>query len=244
MQRFLRENDDGWDFKVLVLYDEWVVRVPRAAWAAEKLAMETELLPALAPALPVEIPRFEHVSAEPPYAVYRLIRGAPLCDEDSEGVRALLDALHSFDASGVRSLERPDWVAAWRENADGFRSVVLPLLDPGERGRGEALLQEVETLTGFEPTLAHCDLGPSHLLVRGGRLAGVIDWAGAMIADPALDYAWLLHVAFPEWEVDDELRRRASIYHRFGPWFEVEYGLRWDKPDFVRSGLEGVRSRL
>jgi len=31
------EIDDGWDFKVLVLEDEWVVRIPRSGLAVEEL---------------------------------------------------------------------------------------------------------------------------------------------------------------------------------------------------------------
>jgi aminoglycoside phosphotransferase (APT) family kinase protein len=49
----LSENDDGWDFKVLILTGEWVLRIPRNHSAAAKLAKEAELLPALGPALPV-----------------------------------------------------------------------------------------------------------------------------------------------------------------------------------------------
>jgi aminoglycoside phosphotransferase (APT) family kinase protein len=239
----LTENDDGWDFKVLILDDEWVLRIPRNEAAAAKLAKEAELLPELAPGLPVEIPRFEHVSREPPFVVYRLIRGEPLRDENPDGVRQFLEALHAFDASAL-DLPRPNWVEAWRENAAGFRDVVLPLLEPDERPAGEALLREVETLTGFEPALTHCDLEPCHLLVREGRLAGVIDWAGARIGDPALDYGWLLNGPFPDWDVDADLRRRASLYYRFGPWFAVEYGVRTEQPDWMRSGLENLRSRL
>jgi aminoglycoside phosphotransferase (APT) family kinase protein len=106
------------------------------------------------------------------------------------------------------------------------------------------LLQDIETLVGYEPALVHCDLGPSHLLCRDGRLVGVIDWADAKIGDPAVDYAWLVNVPFLDWDVDDELRRRALIYHRLGPWFEVEFGLRTAQPAFVAGGLAGVRSRL
>ena len=57
---------------------------------------------------------------------------------------------------------RPDWLDAYREQADEFRRVVLPLLDRDERAAGEALLAEVDTLTGFDPVLTHSDLGPSH----------------------------------------------------------------------------------
>jgi aminoglycoside phosphotransferase (APT) family kinase protein len=238
----LREIDAGWDFKVLILYDEWVLRVPRSPQAVESLGKEIGLLPTLAPALPVEIPRFEHASREPPYVVYRLIRGEPLHNEDSEGVRAFLEALHGFEATGLE-VPRPDWLDAWRQNAECFRRIVLPLLDPDERPHQEALLQEVETLTGFAPTLTHCDIAPEHLLCRQGRLAGVIDWAGARIGDPALDYGWILNGPFPDWDVDDELRRRARIYYRFEPWFAVEHGVLTGQPAWVDKGLAGIRSR-
>jgi hypothetical protein len=44
--------------------------------------------------------------------------------------------------------------------------------------------------------------------------------------------------------VEDALRRRALFYHRLGPWFEVHYGDFTGRPEWVRSGLAGVRSRL
>jgi len=239
----LIENDDGWDFKVLILDGEWVLRIPRNEGAAAKLAKEAELLPALAPALPVEIPRFEHVSREPPFVVYRLIPGDPLRSEDPDGLRGFLEALHSVDPGELPIPPMDDWVGAWCDQADVFRRVVLPLLDADERSEGEALLRESETLTGFEPALTHCDLCPPHLLVRDGRLAGVIDWAGARIGDPALDYGWPLNGPFADWDVDEELRRRARIYYRLSSWFEVEYGLRTEQPVWVETGLAGIRSR-
>jgi aminoglycoside phosphotransferase (APT) family kinase protein len=237
------EVDDGWDFKVLILGDEWVVRWPRHRLAVEEIEHEVGLLPVLAPLLPVEVPRFEYVSRDPWLVAYRLIRGEPLVAEDPQGVRAFLDALHAVDVDDVPA-PRPDWLETYREQAGEFRRVVLPLLDADERARGEALLAETETLTGFRPALTHSDLGAGHLVVRDGRLAGVIDWGDARVGDPAIDYAWLLHGPFPDWDVDDDLRRRALVYHRLGPWFQVHYGDFTDQPQWVRSGLAGVRSRL
>jgi aminoglycoside phosphotransferase (APT) family kinase protein len=239
----LRELDDGWDFKVLVVDDAWVVRWPRHRLAVEEIEQEVELLPVLAPLLPVEVPQFEYVSREPWLVAYRLIRGEPLVAEDPEGVRAFLEALHAVEIEDVPA-QCPDWLDTYRRQADEFRRVVLPLLDADERAHGEALLAEVETITGFRPALTHSDLGPTHLLVRDGLLAGVIDWGDARVGDPAIDYAWLLNEPFPDWDVDDDLRRRARIYHRLEPWFEVHYGEFTERPEWVRSGLAGVRSRL
>ena len=239
----LVEIDDGWDYKVLIVDDAWVMRWPRHGLAVEEIGREVDLLPVLAPLLPVEVPQFEYVSRDPWLVAYRLIRGDPLVAEDPNGVRVFLDALHAVDVDSVAA-QRPDWLETYREQTDEFRRVVLPLLDVDERPRGEALLAETETLTGFGPVLTHSDLGPEHLLVRDGKLVGVIDWGDARIGDPAIDYAWLLSGPFSDWDVDDELRRRARIYHGLGPWFEVHYGIFTDQPEWARSGLAGLRSRL
>jgi len=239
----LVEVDAGFDFKVLIVDDSWVMRWPRHRLAVEEIEQEVELLPVLGPLLPVEVPQFEYVSREPWLVAYRLIRGDPLVAEDPAGVRSFLDALHAVDVESVPA-QRPDWLETYGRQAEDFRRVVLPHLDPDERRRGEALLAEIETLDDFRPALTHSDLLPEHLLVRDEKLVGVIDWGDARIGDPAIDYAWLLNGPFPDWEVDDELRRRALIYYRLEPWFQVHYGDFTDQPEWVRSGLTAVRSRL
>ena len=110
--RAAREVDDGWDFKVLILEDEWVVRWPRHKLAVEEIEQEVELLPELAPLLSVEVPRLEYVSRDPWLVAYRLIRGEPLVDEDSAGVRAFLDELHAIEVNAVPA-PRPDWLATY-----------------------------------------------------------------------------------------------------------------------------------
>ncbi|HEV2592917.1 MAG TPA: phosphotransferase [Gaiellaceae bacterium] len=235
----LKLIDEGYDFQIVVTQG-WVFRFPRRADAEEWLRTEVEALPALAAALPVAVPHFEHVSRDPAFVAYRLIEGQPLAREDPDGVRAFLDALHSADAP----VPRPDWQTLYRSHCERFAKTVVPLLEPGDRDAAAALFAEVETLTGYEPAVVHCDLGPAHLLVREGKLAGVIDWSHVSWGDPAVDYAWLAHVPFAEWELDDELRRRSRFYHRLGPWFEADYGLRFDKPDYVRDGLAGIVRRL
>jgi aminoglycoside phosphotransferase (APT) family kinase protein len=233
---------DGYDF-VVAIVDGWVFRAPRRPEVELALRYETAFLPLLADALPVEVPRFELVSDDPPFVAYRLIEGTPMRDEDPDGSLAFLHALHAVDDRGVE-IERPDWVGWFTDLCDRFERTVLPLLDVDLRAQARDLFAEVPSLAGFEPAIVHGDLGPSHLLVRDGRLHGVIDWGDARVGDPALDYAWLLNVAYPQWDVEDELRRRARFYHRLGPWHEAHHGLLTDQPGYVRSGLEGVVRRL
>ena len=166
--------EDGYDFRVLVLDGTWIVRIPRRPACAEALAVEAELLPALAAALPVRVPEFVYAAE---VAVYRLIDGSPLVDEE-ENVREFLAALHAFDVGDLPA-PRPDWVETYRTQCDEFRRLVFPLLDVDERKHAEALFAEVDTLVGFEPVLTHSDLGPEHLLCADGRLVGVIDWGDA-----------------------------------------------------------------
>jgi aminoglycoside phosphotransferase (APT) family kinase protein len=220
-----------------------VFRFPRRSNVEEALEREIALLPAIAPALPVDVPSFEYVSRDPLFVGYRLIRGEPLVDEDPDGVRAFLEALHALDPSGL-PVERRGWVEAYRDQCAEFERLVLPLLTKDRRPQAMRLFGEAETLVDFEPALLHADLGPAHLRVRHGRLAGVIDWGDVRLGDPALDYAWLLNGPFANWDVDPELRRRARFYHRLGPWYEAHYGLFTNQPAHTERGLAGIRNRL
>ncbi len=237
------EIDDGYDFEVGIVDDEWVFRFPRRSRVEDALELEIVLLPAIAPALPIEVPSFEHVSRDPLFVGYRLIRGTPLVDEDGDGARAFLEALHALDASAL-PVEPLDWVAAYRDQCAEFERLVLPLLDRDRHAEAKRLFGEAETLVEFEPALVHADLGPEHLLVRDGRLAGVIDWGDARVGDPALDYAWLLNKPFADWDVDRDLRRRARFYHRLGPWYEAHYGVFTNQPAHTNLGLAGIKDRL
>ena len=132
----------------------------------------------------------------------------------------------------------------YRVQCAEFERLVLPLVDKDLRPHAKALFSDADTLVGFEPALVHADLGPEHLLVREGRLAGVIDWGDARLGDPALDYSWLLHGPFAFWDVDPDLRRRARFYHRLAPWYEAHYGLFTNRPTHTERALAGIRDRL
>ena len=241
--RTILEIDDGYDFEVAIVDDEWVFRFPRRSGVEGALELEIAVLPALAPGLPVDVPSFEYVSRNPLFVGYRLIRGRPLVDEDGEGVCAFLEALHALDPSAL-PVERHDWIEAYREQCAEFERLVFPLVDIGRRIEAKRLFGDVETLVDFEPSLIHADLGPEHLLALGGRLVGVIDWGDMRVGDPALDYAWLLNGPFADWDVDADLRRRARFYHRLAPWYEAHYGLFTDQPAHTERGLAGIADRL
>ena len=45
-------------------------------------------------------------------------------------------------------------------------------------------------------------------------------------------------------ETDETFMYRANAYLQIGPFHEVIYGQETDQPEFVRSGLEGIRARI
>ncbi len=250
--------ESGWDSAVVEVNGEWIFRFPRRPEVIDWLRTEAALLPELAQHLPAPIPQFELVDLDNGgFVGYRKLAGEPLARGTSSaalGARLgeFLAALHAFPVDRARRLTGRDSEAEKRATVERFRTAVLPLLDGSERPRGEVLLDEAFA-DPFEPVLVHGDLGPEHLLHRGEELAGVIDWSDARVADPAIDFAWLLYetsAPFTEQllrsygRTDETLRRRALVFHRLGPWHEVIYGLDENRPELVASGLDGIRARL
>lgn len=266
---------EGWDSDAYEVNGAWIFRFPRRPVIIGQLRKEATLLPALAPTLPGPVPVPELVCTEPVACLgHRKLEGraldpaalsAPSAARLAEQLGAFLAALHRFPveralALGVPGGDAAIWRTSYREVLDQLGRQVLPCLEPDEAAVAGTMLEgylEDDANFAFEPRLAHCDLGPEHILAgEDGALAGVLDWGDSRVGDPAIDLAWVLHGvpsfgerAFAAYleagaEVDATFRARALFLHRIGPWYEVAYGLETEQPRFVASGLAGVRSRL
>ncbi|MEX0673553.1 MAG: phosphotransferase [Gaiellaceae bacterium] len=202
----------------------------------------------------VPVPHFEYVSEGA--VSYHKLPGEPIDPtRTSLGEQAgrFLAALHAFPVERARELGVPSHDLDWRDRYRHFAREVLdaagPVLGPEAESMVAQYLEE-DANFAFAPRPLHADLGPAHLLAVGDELTGVIDWGDARIGDPALDFAWLLQQPFAEavlaayGDHDPSLPERALFYHRLGPWYELHYGLVFDRPELVESGLVGVRSRL
>jgi len=97
--------------------------------------------------------------------------------------------------------------------------------------RLRGLWAEWRTLSRTAPdVMSHGDLIPGNLLVRGGRLAGVLDVGSFGPADPALDLvcAWHLLAAGPRSAFRDELACDDVEWERGRAWaFEQAIGAGW-----------------
>jgi len=265
--------EEGWDSTVFEVDAEWIVRVPRRDEVRDWVPREAALLPVLARALPVPVPRFEVVedSRRLPFVAYRKLEGDRLDRSAARGpsgtslarqLGAFLTALHSFPRgevirAGLAEVRAEDWFEQQREFARRCEREAMPLLDEDEQLRARALFAEFLSRwdSRLELTFVHADLGPAHILRRESSVSGVIDWSDARLGDPALDFAWLLHGTGPAFsdallgaysgtETGPAFRARALFYHRVGPWHEVLWGVKHGRPDLVASGLSGARQRL
>lgn len=229
-------------------------------WPA--LRTEIALLEELAPAVPLEVPRYEVVAER--FAGYRKIAGEQLTHErqseaSGRALGTFLGVLHAVPVEVAVAAGVP--AAGWRKRQEAMvaelEARVSPLLDEREREAARRLFEgfvDDDASFGFEPALIHYDLGPAHLLALPGRgLRGVIDWGDAWVGDPAADLAWALHgstqafasgVAATYPTTSEVVARRALHYHRLGPWHEVVHGLETGDRAWVETGLAGVRARL
>ena len=266
--------EEGWDSSVLEVNGEWIVRVPRREEVCGWMRKEARLLPELAPALPVPVPRLEAVedAGEVFFVAYRKLDGRPLDAATSRGsggtslageLGRFLAALHAFPRAsalgvGLADVDPAGWLAREREFVERCLLDVVPLLEEVERRRATEMFDGFFSGWDGSPAtvLMHADLGPAHILHRGPTVTGVIDWSDACLGDPALDFAWLLHGTGDSFaaalleayaggeERDAALEERALFYHRLGPWHEALFGIEHDRPELLASGLDGIRRRL
>jgi aminoglycoside phosphotransferase (APT) family kinase protein len=239
---FLRGADvrplaEGWDNTVYVVGGEWVFRFPRRAIALPGLRREIDLLPQLAPQLPLPVPVPELIGTPTdsypwPFWGARLLPGRELADArlPDESRVGLATAVGGF----LRVLHAPEQKAKVGEAlpVDPFRrgdlSVRVPMARKslGQLHRGglwspdsriERLLTEAENLgpSRAEPVVAHGDLHVRHLLVSDqGRAAGVIDWGDLCLADRAIDLP-LAYLAFSG-------STRVALFEAYGQQIDVE----------------------
>jgi aminoglycoside phosphotransferase (APT) family kinase protein len=203
-----RVRSAGTDNEVFRLGDELAVRLPRTAGTAAALARELRWLPRLAPALPIDVPvpvgrgapdeGFPH-----PWSVYRWLPGRdavaePITDlaEAAERLGRFVAALRGCDATGGPPSFRGGPI---RERDAEARATIAALAADLDARRASAVWDDACAAPPWDgpPVWLHADLHPANLVSRAGRLAGVLDFGGLGVGDPACDLlpAWALLTA-------------------------------------------------
>jgi len=192
----------GTDHVLYRVGDTLVVRLPRIGWADGQSALEAQWLPRLAPHLPLE------VSA--PVALGRPDDGYPFAwsvnpwlEGDRLDVsrvdRAVLArdlarfvrALQSCDATGAGLFGSRGHDLDDADRDEATRSSLVEAADLVDASAAAAVWDEARDAEPWHgpPTWFHGDLTEGNLLVRAGRLSGVLDWGPMGAGDPACELA-------------------------------------------------------
>ena len=182
------------------------VRVPRVRWAVAPLEREFAWLPRIAPSLPYPVP-VPLALGEPgegcpwPWTVCRWVEGThPVAgavehaDRLAADVAAFVRAMRSLDTEGA---PHTAWPRPLHEEDDLVRTNLATLREELEPVRADLVAVWDEALAAARATTLtwiHGDLTPGNLLLRDGRLAGVLDFGAMGVGDPASDLrvAWNL----------------------------------------------------
>ncbi|ORW93952.1 hypothetical protein AWB92_12515 [Mycobacterium sp. IEC1808] len=132
------------------------------------------------------------------------VPGRPITGEHPafDEVAADLRRLHSVTMPGFGWLaegsKHPSWLGFLSAICDDTRKLAPDVADAAET----AIDEHTDTLGAIENgVLCHGDLKAAHILVDDGRLAGVIDWGDALVADRWFDIARFAHRS-PERSLD------------------------------------------
>ncbi len=207
----VRIEPAGTDNAIFRLGDRLAVRLPRVHGPEVEEDSEHEWLPILARALPVEIPL--------PVARGRPGRGYPwhwsvvtwLDGEIPIEAPLAVDELASFVAA-LRTIDPAGGPPPGARRGEPLATRDAWVRDALERVDAPGAIELWELAAAAPewdgpPVWLHADLDARNVLVRGGRLTGVIDWGCAGVGDPAVDVmaAWKLL------RRDDRERFRATL---------------------------------
>ena len=197
-----------------IVDDAWVVRVAKHAEAAEALRREACLLPALAAALPLSIPRPVHTFAgaggDPAFTVHAMLPGPALTrerweelaparrDASARQVGDFLATLHGLAIAPARTCGVPTLDVEHRRAtlAAEARLTLLPRVDLAARQLVHTVLRADPRTADAPrpaPVILHGDLSPDHVLCDAatGTVTGIIDFGDLAIGDPAWDLVFV-----------------------------------------------------
>lgn len=198
----------GTDNVMIRLGDSLALRLPRTEDAAESMHKEQELVPRIAPLLPVEVPVPVGVG-EPghgypwPWSVYPWIAGRnpDPGEAGSELARDLADFVQALRGADTFGLAAEGPLHSYRADSIQLRDATTRrcidecegLIDTTRAAEAWDRAKRVPDYDGT-PVWMHSDVQPGNVLVRDGRLASVIDWGAVALGEPAVDciVAWTL----------------------------------------------------
>jgi aminoglycoside phosphotransferase (APT) family kinase protein len=236
----------GWSNRTFRLGDQMTVRLPSATRYAQEAKKEQEVLPRLAPSLPVLIPNpiaLGGPGAGYPFhwSIMRWIEGKTPARADFSGPEMfardlgdILRALHRIDATagpeaGEHSFHRGGSLAVYDAEVKLCLKDLADEIDAGAAGAVWATA--LASSWRSTPVCVHGDLAPGNLLMEAGRLRAVIDFGNCAVGDPACD----LFIAWTFFEGAARTAFRECLHSDQGTWQRARGWAIW-KAMLIMSG--------
>ncbi|MFZ1401207.1 MAG: phosphotransferase [Candidatus Promineifilaceae bacterium] len=259
-------NTEGQYNTVLVVNNALIFRFPRWADGLAQLALETKILTAVQPYLPLPVPNPSYQQLHAPigqaFMGYRLIPGEPLYPPafhtiaDKAALAAqighFLQALHAVPIRDLVDEPLPvsDMAEEWWDVYGRIQTKLFPYM---RLDACKAVAHHFESVLDdpaqydFEPVLRHGDFGTGNLLhnPQNGQMSGIIDFGFAVLGDPAFDVAGLLTYGEPfvqavarHYPAIQQLWPRIWFYKGTFALFEALYGIEQGDEEAFQRGME------
>ncbi len=242
----------GWDNRTFLLGQSMLVRLPSACGYAAQPHREQRCLPYLRAHLPIEIP--EPLALGRPghgyawsWSVYRWIVGDTAANAPPNDVGQFAEDLASF-LNALRGVSAEGGPEPGSDNF--YRGGKLAVYDEQARQAIATLGGQIDSATALSvweaalattwsgsPVWVHGDVALGNLLMRGGRLAAVIDFGQVCVGDPACDLA----IAWTYFRAEDRRAFRARLALDSSTWQRGRAWALW-KALVVAAGLVGTRA--
>lgn len=230
-----RVHANGWDNCTFRLGDDMKVRLPASAEYAPQVAKEYRWLPRLAPLLPIAVPMPMALGAPTdtyplPWAVYHWLEGETASPERIDDqhkfatdLAQFLRALQRIDAGdgplpGPHSFYRGGRLSIYDTD---IRQSLAVLLGEIDADKAVAVWEAALSAPWHGPTVwVHGDMAAGNLIVKNGRLTGVIDFGCCAVGDPSCDLtiAWTLLNKEGEEAFRTTLSADRSVWTRARGW--------------------------
>jgi aminoglycoside phosphotransferase (APT) family kinase protein len=199
---------EGWDNVTVRCGQDLAIRLPRRQLGADCLDVELRWLPGIAPHMPVAIPaaiRTGEPSEEYPWrwGIVPWIDGVqaaelPPTSDQARRLGAILATLHTLPLpddpphNQYRGGPLAPRTQLTVERLARFEAMEEPSGVDFDRLRAIFLAGAAEEID-VASTWVHGDLHPRNVVVRSGRIVGIIDWGDMCAGDPCTDLsaAWL-----------------------------------------------------
>lgn len=258
----------GWDviaWRVPSPDGDWLVRVPRVEETRATVEAQHRLAEALAGSgvpLPREHRLLRSADGAVIAGVYRYVdareahvRGSAQRQRLAISIAETLSTLHALDpATGVRCGAVP--YEPWRDWFGPMIERCAPYLGSASLAWMRAVGARLAEASMSMPPLVivHADLKPAHVLVDDEqRIVALLDFEGARVSDPALEFSRLMQNWDPAFAsmvlreyrgaVDKGFMARAQCYWDFDPLEGLDIALRREWPEWLARSRRALSAR-